>query len=93
MRTLYLRENHAATGLAMRPAIAERPPRIPLATPPDVWSVAVNEGAANKEIAQEVFLSDKTVKNYVGSILSKLHLERRAQVAVIVARHRIDLGD
>jgi predicted transcriptional regulator len=32
----------------------------------------------NKEIAAEVFLSDKTVKNYVSSILAKLNLERRA---------------
>ncbi|MGZ6270273.1 MAG: response regulator [Candidatus Limnocylindrales bacterium] len=49
----------------------------------------VAEGKTNKEIAQEVFLSDKTVKNYVSSILSKLNLERRAQAAAFVARHRI----
>ncbi len=49
----------------------------------------VAEGKTNKEIASEVFLSDKTVKNYVSSILSKLNLERRAQAAAFVARHRI----
>ena len=49
----------------------------------------VAEGKTNKEIAQEVFLSDKTVKNYVSSILSKLNLERRAQAAAFVAKHRI----
>jgi len=38
----------------------------------------VAEGKTNKEIASEVFLSDKTVKNYVSSILSKLNLQRRA---------------
>jgi two-component system, NarL family, response regulator DevR len=48
----------------------------------------VAEGKTNKEIAAEVFLSDKTVKNYVSSILSKLNLERRAQAAALVARHR-----
>jgi DNA-binding NarL/FixJ family response regulator len=48
----------------------------------------VAEGKTNKEIAAEVFLSDKTVKNYVSSILSKLNLERRAQVAAFVAKHR-----
>ena len=48
----------------------------------------VAEGKTNKEIAAEVFLSDKTVKNYVSSILSKLNLERRAQAAAFVARHR-----
>jgi two-component system response regulator DevR len=46
----------------------------------------VAEGKTNKEIATEVFLSDKTVKNYVSSILSKLNLERRAQAAAYMAR-------
>jgi DNA-binding NarL/FixJ family response regulator len=46
----------------------------------------VAEGKTNKEIAGEVFLSDKTVKNYVSSILAKLNLERRAQAAAYVAR-------
>jgi DNA-binding NarL/FixJ family response regulator len=46
----------------------------------------VAEGKTNKEIAAEVFLSDKTVKNYVSSILSKLNLERRAQAAAFVVR-------
>ena len=49
----------------------------------------VAEGKTNKEIAQEVFLSDKTVKNYVSSILSKLNLQRRAQAAAFVAKHRL----
>src|SRR6478609_4150446 len=46
----------------------------------------VAEGMTNKEIAAEVFLSDKTVKNYVSSILAKLNLERRAQAAAYVAK-------
>ena len=50
----------------------------------------VAQGMTNKEIAAEVFLSDKTVKNYVSSILSKLNLERRAQAAAFVAKHRVD---
>jgi two-component system, NarL family, response regulator DevR len=53
----------------------------------------VAEGKTNKEIAAEVFLSDKTVKNYVSSILSKLNLERRAQAAAFVARHRPPISD
>jgi two-component system response regulator DevR len=52
----------------------------------------VAEGKTNKEIATDVFLSDKTVKNYVSSILSKLNLERRAQAAAFVAKHRYDHG-
>jgi DNA-binding NarL/FixJ family response regulator len=51
----------------------------------------VAEGKTNKEIASDVFLSDKTVKNYVSSILSKLNLQRRTQAAAFVAKHR--LGD
>jgi two-component system, NarL family, response regulator DevR len=53
----------------------------------------VAEGKTNKEIAADVFLSDKTVKNYVSSILSKLNLERRAQAAAFVARHRLDRSE
>ena len=52
----------------------------------------VAEGKTNKEIAADVFLSDKTVKNYVSSILSKLNLERRAQAAAFVAKHHIGPG-
>ena len=51
----------------------------------------VAEGMTNKEIATDVFLSDKTVKNYVSSILSKLNLQRRTQAAAFVAKHH--LGD
>jgi DNA-binding NarL/FixJ family response regulator len=50
--------------------------------------VLVAEGQTNKEIAAQVFLSDKTVKNYVSSILAKLNLQRRAQAAAFLARHR-----
>jgi DNA-binding NarL/FixJ family response regulator len=52
----------------------------------------VAEGKTNKEIAAEIFLSDKTVKNYVSSILAKLNLERRAQAAAFVAKHHLDRG-
>lgn len=49
----------------------------------------VAEGKTNKEIAADVFLSDKTVKNYVSSILSKLNLERRTQAAAFVAKRHL----
>jgi len=51
--------------------------------------VLVAEGKTNKEIAEEIFLSDKTVKNYVSSILAKLNLQRRTQAPAFVARHRL----
>jgi two-component system, NarL family, response regulator DevR len=49
----------------------------------------IAEGKTNKQIASEIFLSDKTVKNYVSSILAKLNLQRRSQAAAFVARHRL----
>lgn len=49
----------------------------------------VAEGKTNKEIAGEIFLSDKTVKNYVSSILSKLNLQRRTQAAAFVAKRHL----
>jgi DNA-binding NarL/FixJ family response regulator len=48
--------------------------------------VLIAEGKTNKEIAAEVFLSDKTVKNYVSSILTKLNLRRRSEAAAFIAR-------
>ena len=46
----------------------------------------VADGKTNKEIASDVFLSDKTVKNYVSSILRKLEVQRRAEAASYVTR-------
>ncbi len=48
----------------------------------------IAEGKTNKEIAAEIFLSDKTVKNYVSSILSKLNLRRRSEAAAFIAERR-----
>lgn len=45
----------------------------------------IAEGKTNKEIAKIVCLSDKTVKNYVSSILSKLNLSHRAAAAAFMA--------
>ena len=41
----------------------------------------------NREIGDELNLAEKTVKNYVSSILSKLEAARRAEAAVYLARH------
>ena len=46
----------------------------------------VAEGLTNREIAERMFLAEKTVKNYVSSLLSKLGLERRTQAAVLASR-------
>ncbi len=47
----------------------------------------VAEGKTNKEIAEILGLSDKTIKNYLSNIFVKLHVTRRSQLAAMVARH------
>ncbi len=49
----------------------------------------VAQGKTNREIAGQVFLSEKTVRNYVSAILGKLHLSTRAQAAAYAVQHRI----
>lgn len=46
----------------------------------------IGEGLTNREIAARIHLSDKTVKNYVSTILQKLEVARRAEAASYVAR-------
>jgi len=46
----------------------------------------IAEGLTNREIASRMFLAEKTVKNYVSSVLAKLGLERRTQAAVLASR-------
>jgi two-component system, NarL family, response regulator DevR len=43
-------------------------------------------GLTNRQIAAEMYLAEKTVKNYVSSLLSKLGVERRTQAAVLASR-------
>jgi DNA-binding NarL/FixJ family response regulator len=46
------------------------------------------EGKTNREIGEAMFLSEKTVKNYVSRILDKLGLSRRGEAAAYVAKHK-----
>ncbi|MBI3430046.1 MAG: response regulator transcription factor [Actinobacteria bacterium] len=46
----------------------------------------IGEGFTNRQIANSMFLAEKTVKNYVSSLLSKLGLERRTQAAALAVR-------
>ena len=46
----------------------------------------IGEGLTNRQIAQRMFLAEKTVKNYVSRLLTKLGLERRTQAAVLAAK-------
>jgi len=64
--------------------------------PPDVLSTLteqerrvldlIGEGMTNRQIAERLFVAEKTVKNYVTAVLAKLGMERRAQAAAWVAR-------
>lgn len=47
----------------------------------------IGEGMTNRQIGETMFLAEKTVKNYVSSVLSKLGLERRTQAAVFATKH------
>jgi two-component system response regulator DevR len=46
----------------------------------------IAEGLTNRQIGERMFLAEKTVKNYVSSVLSKLGLERRTQAAVLASK-------
>jgi DNA-binding NarL/FixJ family response regulator len=51
----------------------------------------ISDGLTNRQIAAEMHLAEKTVKNYVSNLLSKLGMERRTQAAVFAARLDPDL--
>jgi two-component system response regulator DevR len=46
----------------------------------------IGEGLTNRQIAEEIHLAEKTVKNYVSNMLAKLGMERRTQAAAYAAR-------
>ena len=52
----------------------------------------IADGKTNKQIGEELHLAEKTVKNYVSSILSKLEVARRAEAAAYLARHTTTPG-
>jgi len=48
----------------------------------------IGEGLTNRQIGERMFLAEKTVKNHVSSLLSKLGMQRRTQVAVLATEQR-----
>ncbi|HET6167948.1 MAG TPA: response regulator transcription factor [Marmoricola sp.] len=46
----------------------------------------IAQGMTNKQIGEQMFLAEKTVKNYVSSVLAKLGVERRTQAAVLASK-------
>ncbi|GII52337.1 DNA-binding response regulator [Planotetraspora thailandica] len=50
----------------------------------------IGEGLTNRQIGERLFLAEKTVKNYVSNLLSKLSMQRRTQAAALAARLKAD---
>jgi DNA-binding NarL/FixJ family response regulator len=46
----------------------------------------IGDGLSNREIADEMILAEKTIKNYVTSLLQKLGMQRRTEAAAFSAR-------
>jgi len=46
----------------------------------------IGEGYTNRQIAQDMYLAEKTVKNYVSNLLAKLGMSRRTEAAALAAR-------
>jgi DNA-binding NarL/FixJ family response regulator len=53
----------------------------------------IGQGLTNRQIAERMFLAEKTAKNYVSSLLAKLGMHRRAEAAAFAARHAPDHDD
>jgi len=78
-----------ATVLDRMRRIAQGESEDSLLTPQEKRILAlVAEGKTNKEIAQQVYLSEKTVRNYVSSILNKLNFQNRTEAAAYVLRKK-----
>ena len=50
----------------------------------------IGDGLTNRQIGEQMHLAEKTVKNYVSSLLAKLGMERRTQAAAYVARMSVE---
>ncbi|MCL1468986.1 MULTISPECIES: response regulator [Argonema] len=89
IRVVYKGYTHLGPGLAKK-IMAQLPTKSP--SPPPGWSELtpreqeilklIATGASNREIAQTLYISEKTVKNHVTSILHRLNLRDRTQVAI-----------
>lgn len=72
-----------------RSSFEDKDPRLARLSPKEEKILEmVGEGLTNRQIAARIYLSDKTVKNYVSTILKKLEMARRAEAASYLARVR-----
>lgn len=83
-----LLDNRAAAALMskLRGAIEKPDPLSGLTDQERTLLSLLSEGLTNKQIADRMFLAEKTVKNYVSRLLAKLGMERRTQAAVFATQ-------
>jgi DNA-binding NarL/FixJ family response regulator len=91
IRAVHLGYTHLAPGM-MEKVIANRIERVPVTLPPELAELTPRElevlksiavGANNREIAQQLYISEGTVKNHVTNILNRLNLRDRTQAAIL----------
>ena len=85
-----LLDNRAAAALMsrLRSSIEEPGPLSNLTEQERTLLDLIGEGLTNRQIAERMYLAEKTVKNYVSRLLAKLGMERRTQAAVLATKLR-----
>lgn len=84
-----LLDNRAAAALMakLRQGKQQQDPLAALSGQERVLLEHIGEGLTNKQIADQMFLAEKTVKNYVSRLLEKLGMQRRTQAAAFISNH------
>ena len=87
-----LLDNRAAAALMaeLRRSLEKPGPLAALTEQEHIVIDLIGAGLTNRQIAERMFLSEKTIKNYVSRVLGKLGMQRRTQAAVLVTEVRDD---
>ncbi|WP_067893547.1 response regulator [Nocardia vaccinii] len=85
-----LLDNRAAAALMTRLREGSDGPLTALTDQERVLLNLLGEGLTNRQIAERMFLAEKTIKNYVSRLLAKLGFERRTQAAVYASKLRTE---
>ncbi|WP_199433740.1 response regulator [Qaidamihabitans albus] len=85
---LSLLDNHAARALMtkLREEADADDPFASLTERERTLLELIGEGMTNRQIAEHLYLAEKTIKNYVSRVLTKLGVERRTQAAILASR-------
>ena len=78
----------AALMAQLRDSVAKKGPLAQLSDQERILLELIGEGLTNRQISVRMFLAEKTVKNYVSRLLTKLGMERRTQAAVLATELR-----